>query len=167
MYHVVRGKSRKDNESWQQECCCCLRGYWNHSMLAHTSHYLPRHEPFPRQGPSHRNPNICPHIWVLLDITLFLVNRCLKVLDIWLELTITLTLSVTLTPLHYWAKLYSCLAQQIRNVSLYPSNLLKFQNFWYIIDPKVFKRTSNAMICIPRGLLREINRYQEVWLEFG
>jgi len=64
-----------------------------------------------------------------------------------------------LTPLHYLAKLYSCLAQQMRNLSLCPSNLLKFQNFWYIIDLKVFKRTSNAMICIPGGLLREINRY--------
>jgi len=70
-------------------------------------------------------------------------------------------------PTALFGQVNCCSAQQMRNVSLYPSNLLKFQNFWYIIDPKVFKHTSNAMICIPRGLLREINRYQEVWLEFG
>ena len=32
-------------------------------------------------------------------------------------------------------------------------------NFWYIIDPKVFQSTSNALICMPEGLLHEINQY--------
>lgn len=35
----------------------------------------------------------------------------------------------------------------------------KHVNFWYIIDPKVFQSTSNALICMPVGLLCEINQY--------
>ena len=37
----------------------------------------------------------------------------------------------------------------------------------YITDPKVFQSTSNALICMPEGLLRDRNQYQELWLEFG
>jgi len=32
-------------------------------------------------------------------------------------------------------------------------------NFWYIINPGVFQSTSNALICMPEGFLREINQY--------
>ena len=37
----------------------------------------------------------------------------------------------------------------------------------YIIDPKVFPSTSNALICMPGGFLREVNPYDEVQLELG
>jgi len=30
---------------------------------------------------------------------------------------------------------------------------------WYIIDPKVLQSTSNALICMPEGLLCEMNQY--------
>jgi len=40
-------------------------------------------------------------------------------------------------------------------------------HFWYIIDHKVFRSSSAALICMPESLLREINQYWEVWLEFG
>jgi len=44
-------------------------------------------------------------------------------------------------------------------MSLLPQNSLEFPHFWYIIDPKVFPTTSNALICMSEGLLREINQY--------
>jgi len=37
----------------------------------------------------------------------------------------------------------------------------KILTFWYIIDPKVFQSTSDALICMPEGLLCEINQYYD------
>ena len=87
-------------------------------------------------------------------------------LDTGLRLTVTVTISATLTPTATLDQVIQLFGSTDEKVLSFSRKMrYNFELFGILKTLKYSKVLQNASVCMPEGLLCEINQYYEVWLE--